>query len=68
MTLVTHEATRTWIVEGLGVVDEGRTDLLQMTADDRLTLLTCYPFDGLTRSSRRYVVWCRPGERVRSPG
>ena len=63
LAVTTHGGTATWEVESLGVVDHRRTDLLEAHTADRLTLMTCHPFGGLMRSSRRYVVWCRPVPR-----
>lgn len=61
ITVTSHDRTAAWVVESVGVVNAGRTDLLESHTDDRLTLMTCYPFGGLVGTSRRYVVWCRPG-------
>jgi sortase A len=44
-------------VRSMDVVDEGRSDLLRDYGDDRLTLITCYPFDAITPGGPlRYVV------------
>jgi len=43
-------------VDGIRVVPRDQTDLLDPTPQDRLTLLTCYPFGALLRSPWRYVV------------
>jgi sortase A len=44
-------------VTSMKVVDEGRNDLLRDYGDDRLTLITCYPFDAITPGGPlRYVV------------
>ncbi len=59
IVLETHGATRRYVVESLGVVAETRTDVLDENGEDRLTLITCYPFDGLVGSRWRYVVGCR---------
>jgi sortase A len=42
------------------VVDRSRGDLLDAALGDRLTLLTCYPFDSLVRGRQRYIVTCLP--------
>jgi sortase A len=44
-------------VVGSEIVDRDDTRLLEPTADDTLTLITCYPFDALVPGGRlRYVV------------
>jgi sortase A len=58
--LTTRDGRRAWVVEGLAVVDDTRIDLLEATTSRRLTLMTCYPLDGLASSSQRLVVRCRP--------
>jgi sortase A len=67
--LTTRGEVRTWEVEGVAVVDDTRVDLLEATSSSHLTLITCYPFDGLTPGAQRYVVWCRPqgGQPQRGP-
>ena len=59
-------SVRDYIVEGAAVVARTDSRTIQPTGDDRLTLVTCYPFGGLLRSPWRYVVTAaaaRPGER-----
>jgi len=56
LTLRTYGAARVYIVDGVEVVPKGETGVLDPTPQDRLTLLTCYPFGGLRRSPWRYVV------------
>jgi len=58
--LTTHEQVRKWQVERIDVVGVIDTTVLEQDAGYRLTLLTCYPFGGLTRSPWRYVVICSP--------
>jgi sortase A len=55
---------REYIVEDLDVLSAAALSVLDPTPDDRLTLVTCYPFDGLLRTAWRYVVTCRPAPRV----
>jgi sortase A len=47
------------------VVDHAKSDVLRDFGDDRLTLITCYPFDAIQPGGPlRYVVTalkCRPG-------
>jgi sortase (surface protein transpeptidase) len=45
-----------------------RIDLLEATSSRLLTLMTCYPFNGLTPGAQRFVVWCRPGHGPEFPG
>lgn len=58
--LQTREGTRRYAVAGLEVVSMWDLDATSPSSDDRLTLITCYPFGGLTRSEWRYVVHCEP--------
>lgn len=47
-------------VVGAEVLDHRRGDILEPTTDDRLTLVTCYPFDALRAGGpSRYVVTAR---------
>ena len=59
----TFGSTRRYVVESRTVVQAGDTTVLDNDAD-RLTLVTCWPFDGLTPSPWRYVVSCRPADRL----
>jgi sortase A len=61
--VTTRQSRRTWIVEEIRVVHQSSTRLLDPTATDRLTLITCYPFDALLPSPQRYVILCRPTDR-----
>ncbi|MDX1388265.1 MAG: class GN sortase [Acidobacteriota bacterium] len=56
----TVEGDRDWVVESVEVTTAGNTGILEPTPHPRLTLVTCYPFDGLVRSPWRYVVSCVP--------
>jgi sortase A len=60
LRLVSSGSTREWIVEGMHVVGAWDAETLEPGDGDRLTLVTCWPFDGLLRSPYRYVVECRP--------
>jgi len=51
---------RTYTVSLIQVVDPHDTDLLAPTADDALTLITCYPFGSSPRSPLRYIVRAIP--------
>jgi sortase A len=57
-------STRRYRVDSTSVVSAGDTAVLENDGD-RLTLVTCWPFNGLTRSSLRYVVSCVPADGVR---
>lgn len=59
---------RSYIVAGLEVVSYDDVRPVEAGGRDRLTLITCYPFDGLRTSKERYVVYCRPVEPVRAGG
>jgi len=51
---------RTYTVNMLSVVEPQDTALLAPTADDALTLITCYPFGRGLRSPQRYIVRASP--------
>lgn len=51
---------RSYTVEAILVVDPQEREMLAPTADDALTLLTCYPFGSSPRSPLRYVVRAVP--------
>jgi sortase A len=53
-----HE--RTYNVNRISVVEPQDTGLLAPTADDELTLITCYPFGRSPRSPQRYIVRASP--------
>jgi len=59
LILRTHSGSVRYEVQDLLVTDMRDVGLLQPTEDPRLTLITCYPFHGLTRSELRYVVVLR---------
>jgi len=56
LRLRTAGSDREYVVDGTAVVAWTDTGVLQPAGDRRLTLLTCYPFNGLLRSPWRYVV------------
>jgi sortase A len=60
----TFGSTREYRVESGSVVEAGDLTVLE-NVGDRLTMVTCWPFHGLTPSSLRYVVSCRPTDKVR---
>ena len=51
---------RTYTVNMISVVEPQDTALLAPTADDELTLITCYPFGRGPRSPQRYIVRASP--------
>ena len=53
---------RTYEVDAIRIVNPGDVDLLAPTADDALTLITCYPFGRSPRSPQRYVVRAVPNK------
>ena len=52
---MTAEATHEYVLTRTHVVHETDTTVLEPTTDQRITLVTCYPFDGWTRSPWRYI-------------
>lgn len=56
LRLRTAGSDREYVVDGTAIVARTDTGALQPAGDHRLTLLTCYPFNGLLRSPWRYVV------------
>jgi len=60
LSVRTFDSVRDYVVDGIRVVPRTDTDLLDPTPEDRLTLVTCYPFGGLLRSPWRYVVTALP--------
>ena len=60
LDLSTRESARRYVVRDIRIVDRLDTEALEPTADARLTLVTCYPFDALGPGRQRYVVTCGP--------
>jgi len=56
LRLRTARRTRLFVVEEAAVVRRDDQGPLEPSDTDRLSLVTCYPFGGLTRSPLRYVV------------
>ena len=56
--LQTRGETGRYEVAGLERVSMWNLDATAATGEDQLTLITCYPFDGLTTSNWRYIVRC----------
>jgi sortase A len=64
VSLQIRSGRRDYRVGRIAVVHESELGVLAPTAGDQLTLLTCYPFDGLARSAWRYVVVCQAENAV----
>jgi sortase A len=58
--VTTRDGTRRYRVSRTDVHSMWDTEVAASTRDTRLTLVTCYPFDGLVGSTQRYVVTCEP--------
>ena len=56
LQVTTRDASQSYRVTELGVLSMWDTGALEPTADTRITLITCYPFEGLLRSPWRFVV------------
>ena len=54
----TSQGERRWVVEQVYVVCADDTLPLEPSDEARLTLVTCYPVDGLWSSEERLVVRC----------
>jgi sortase A len=64
--LRTADGTRRYRVATLEVRSMRDAAVLEATAGRRLTLITCYPFDGLGRGELRYVITCEEDEEDRA--
>jgi sortase A len=53
---------RSYVVQTINVVQPEDVSLLMPTADDALTLITCYPFNHGPHSPQRYVVRAAPAK------
>jgi sortase A len=60
--LRTRSGLRRYAVRSRTILARERVDVLDPAGDDRLTLITCYPFSGLLRGPWRLVILCRPIE------
>jgi sortase A len=60
LILRSHDGATRYLVHELIVAHRSDTELLEPTDSRQLTLITCYPFGGLTPSDWRYVVAARP--------
>lgn len=59
-----HLRGRSYVVSEIRIVDPKNTALLQPTAEDALTLITCYPFGSRPTSPQRFVVRATPTGRA----
>jgi sortase A len=60
LVLVTHGERKSYRVRRILVVDERDTRVLAPSETPRLTLVTCYPVDGMAPTARRLVVVAEP--------
>ncbi len=60
LRLRTAGGARDYVVDGIRIVTAADAGVIEPTPEDRLTLLTCYPFGGLLPSRLRYVVTAIP--------
>ena len=58
---------RSYVVSEIRVVDPKDTALLQPTAEDALTLITCYPFGNRPTSPQRFIVRATPVSEADAP-
>lgn len=60
LILTSSAGSQSYLVEDISIVNHADTEVLDRTERTQLTLITCYPFDGLLSSEQRYVVVCLP--------
>jgi sortase A len=58
IVVTTQAGTEHWRVTATRIVAAEDTSVLQPVGSPRLSLVTCYPFTGLTRSPWRFVAIC----------
>ncbi len=63
LRLRTASGARDYVVDGIRIANAADVGVIEPTPEDRLTLLTCYPFGGLLPSRLRYVVTATPAAR-----
>lgn len=56
ITLTTLRASHRYRVESTKVVEPEQTEVLDDTGDDKLTLVTCYPFNFVGSAPQRFIV------------
>jgi sortase A len=59
ITVRTTEETYNYRVETINVIDPSQIAVLGPTADNRLTLVTCYPFNFVGAAPKRFIVSAR---------
>lgn len=64
LVVTTRRGLRRFVVTETRVVPESATWILEPTAHDRLSLVTCWPLDGLVRARERLVVLADAGDAV----
>jgi sortase A len=60
VVVTTGDGVRRYRVAKIDVHSMWDAEVATSIGDTRLTLVTCYPFDGLVGSTHRYVVTCLP--------
>ncbi len=68
LVLRTRAGARIYQVEDMDVVHHQDLSPLAASDDTLLTMITCYPFQGLRAGEKRYVVRCQLVEAHRQPG
>jgi sortase A len=58
IVLTTHARERAYRVKTIRVVPPEAVEVLDTNGEDRLVLITCWPFGGLVRARQRLVVTC----------
>ena len=59
ITLTTYSGSYRYQVESTKVVEPEETEVLDASADDILTLVTCYPFNYVGSAPKRFIVVAR---------
>ncbi len=55
--VIARDALFSYRVDGLAIVPPDALDILAQTEQQRLTLITCYPFDFIGNAPKRFVVF-----------
>ena len=64
LRLRTHDTQRVYVVSRVDIVSETAIRVLDPTPERKLTLATCYPFDGVRASPLRFIVTCAPAPHL----
>ena len=67
ITLTTPQGDFVYRIDGLRIVGPRDVEVIAPTDDERLTLITCYPFDYVGPAPRRLIVTAVPVHSSRSP-